>query len=248
MGAVISNLMLIGLALAALSVPSSLGRRRPAPLPAETPPAERMRPPARSVARETIAIRTPRLAQVLEVPVAAGERVGAGQPLLVLRDLAIVEKRAAANEELRRLEAEAAAAEARAAAVRQAELGVRAEAVRRLEADYRAALQDFERKQELFDEGLLARVEYERRKQELESRGLEAEAAREAVDRLSGAEVRRESRNLAQARRMLERLESLADTFVLRAPRDAVAAEIAVSPGDTPARGAVLLLLAAPVE
>ena len=248
MGAVIANLMAVGLALAVLSVPFPRGQRRSVPPPAATPPAERMPLPARSVARETIAIRTPRLAKVLEAPVAAGDGIAAGQPLLVLRDLAIAGKRAAAQDELRRLEADAAAVEARSAAARQTEARVRAEAVRRLEKDYRAALQDFARWQELFDEGLLARVEYERRKQDMESRRLEAKSAREAADRLPVPDVRPESRSLARSRRMLERLDALADTFVLRAPRDAVVAEIAVSPGDTPVRGAVLMLLAAPAR
>ncbi len=243
MSAVISNLLLIGLALVALFVPSPFGQRRDAPPPLETSSAQQMRAPARFVARDSVGIGTSRLANVLEVSVAVGDRVAAGQFLLVLRDLAIVRKRAAANEELRRLEAATAKAEARSSAVRQAESRVRSEAARRMEADYRAVLKDFERLQELFDEGLLARVEYERHKKDMESRRLEAKAARESIDRSSVPDVREEIKSLASARRSLERLESLSDTFVLRTPWDAVVEEIAVAPGDTPDRGSVLMLL-----
>ncbi len=245
MGAVIANLMLAALALAVLSAPSvrSPSGRRAAPPSMQTPPAESVRLPARFVPRGRAAIRTSRLAHVREVSVAVGDRVAAGQPLLLLRDLAVVAKRVAANEELQRLEAGVREAEARSAAVRQAELRVRSETVRRLEADYRAALQDFERRQQLFDEGLLARIEYERRRQDLESRRLEAEAARESIERSPVPEVRGEAQSLRKARRALERFEALSDAFVLRAPWDAVVEEIAAQRGDAPARGAVLMRL-----
>ncbi len=243
MGAIIANLFVIALACALLSV-------SPAPRPKRIDKAaiEPSRPTlirlvSRPLPQETIRVRTSRHVSVVELPISVGDHVTEGTPLVVLRDLALVEKRAEVSAEFRRLQAGIGEVQAQTAAVEEAESRARLEAIGQIEAEYQALLKDFERFQRLFDEGLLARIEYEQHKRDLEFSRAQAEAAHESIDRPSAPDAPEAIEGLGAAERMLARLETLPEEFVLTASRDGVVEEIFVSVGDSPARGTDFVLL-----
>ena len=243
LGAVFVNLLLIGLACAVLAVSPAPRPKRVAAAASEPSRPTQLRLPSRLLPRRKIEIRTSRHAEVIEVAASLGDGVTEGQVLIVLRDLALVEKLAEVRAEVTRLQAGIVETLQRASSVGQAESRARLATVRQIEADYEAELQDFERLQKLFDEGLLARVEYEQHQRDLEMSRVEAETARESIDRPSVADAPRAINGLASAQRMLQRLEALADQFILTAPQDAVVEGIYTSSGDSPERGSVLMLL-----
>jgi biotin carboxyl carrier protein len=242
-GAVFANLLLIGLACAVLGVSPAPGPKRVAAAAPEPSQPTQLRLASRLLPRAKIEVRTSRHAEVIEVAASVGDGVIEGQALIVLRDLALVEKLAEVRAEVTRLQAGIVETLAHASSVEQAESRARLATVRQIEADYEAELQDFERLRKLFDEGLLARVEYEQHQRDLEMSRVEAETARESIDRPSTPDAPRAIDGLASAHRMLERLEALPDQFILTAPQDAVVEDIFVSSGDSPERGSVLMLL-----
>ena len=243
LGAIVANLLLIGLACALLTVSPGPRPERVATAAPEPSQSTQLRLASRFLPHGKIEFRTSRHAEVVEVAASLGDRVTEGQTLIVLRDLALVEKLADVRAQVTRLQAGIVETLQRASSVEQAETRARLATVRQIEADYEAALQDFERLQKLFDEGLLARVEYEQHKRDLEISRVEAETARESIDRPSVPDAPQAIDGLASAQRMLQRLEALPDQFILTAPQDAVLEEIYVSSGDSPDRGSVLMLL-----
>ncbi len=233
----------MALACALLSVSPA-----PRPKPIDEAAIEPLRPTlirlvSRLLPHEPIRVRTSRHVSVVEVPISVGDHVTEGTPLVVLRDLVVVEKRAEVSAEVRRLQAGIGEVHAKTTAVEQAESRARLEAVGQIEAEYQALLKEFERFQRLFDEGLLARIEYEQHKRDLELSRAEVEAARESIDRPSAPDAPEAIEGLGAAQRMLARLETLPAEFVLTAPRDSVVDEIFVSVGDSPMRGTDLVLL-----
>ena len=124
---------------------------------------------------------------------------------------------------------------------------IRLAALRHLEESYETEREEFERFRTLYEEGLLARLEFERKEKEFETIRQRLDEARASASE-SQAEVRqppeaRASPQLRRSERLLERLNRLADTFVVRSPWDGVVRTVHVQAGHVPQRGAPLVTL-----
>lgn len=208
----------------------------PAP---DSPPTQQVRLAGRAVATLEGVIRTKRRGRVLGIAAAVGQRVRAGDALLTLEDLGLQESRADLEHEISALRQRA---ESVTASVPHSDSqAVRLAALQHLGQTVERGRKDFERWQALYDEGLLARVEFEAKKVEfaaLEERLVTARA--EAASRRPAEPERADPPALARARRLLARVESLSDSFRVASPWDGSVSGIHVEVGDSPARNATL--------
>ena len=193
-------------------------------------------------------VKTRRRGRVRAARLGEGDFVVAGDPLIEFDDLPLFESRS-------ELELEVAELQASAGAGRRSTrppLGARGQQIRlatlqHLEESYEISREEFERIRTLYNEGLLARLEFHREEREFEAvrqRLEEARAtAREGPQEVPEPVNARDSLRLQRSERLLERLNRLPDTFVVRSPWDGVVRKIHVQAGDTPGLGTPLVTL-----
>ena len=208
----------------------------PAP---ESPPTLRVKLTGHAVATLQGVVRTKRRGRLLGIAAAVGKRVQAGEPLFTFKDLGLQESRADLEREISALRERAEnvtsnSPNSDSQAVRQAALQHLGQTVER-------GRKDFERWQALYDEGLLARVEFEAKK--LEFAALEerlATARSEAAKHQPAEAEHTDPPALRRARRLLARVESLSDSFSVVSPWDGSVSEVHVEVGASPAWNAAL--------
>lgn len=212
----------------------------PAP---ESPPTQRVRLAGRAVATLRGVVRTKRRGRLVGSAAAIGKRVQAGEPLFTFEDLGLQESRAD-------LEREISALRERAENVTSNSRNSDSQAVRRAALQHlgqtvERGRKDFERWQALYDEGLLARVEFEAKKLEFAALEERLAAARAEAARHRPAESERtDPPALRRARRLLARVESLSDSFSVESPWDGSVSGIHVEVGSSPARNTTLATIA----
>ncbi len=214
------------------------------------------RPPlGRVVELETVAVasgsfdrRTLRKGRVEAVLASPGQLIGPHEPLLEFKDLALLESRASLERKIETLRTEAAAArDERAVRAQAAGDDVRLAALQHLEESHSAARKDLERWRTLFREGLVARLEYERRESEFAALDQRLQSARDTLRQPSAQAsfpATGVPAELGRAERLLARLERLQDTFHVSSPSEAVVESIHVQVGEMPERGTPLATLA----
>ena len=178
----------------------------------------------------------------------SGDSVSAGDRLVEFDDLPLFESRADLEREIAELRASAATGRQ----VEEPALGssgqqIRLAALSHLEKSYEREREEFERFRTLYKEGLLARLEFERKEKEFETIRQRLEKARRSASK-SQAEMAppteaRASPQLIRSERLLERLSRLPDTFVVRSPWDGIVRTVHVRAGQVPKRGAPLVTL-----
>lgn len=227
--AVAGSWLLSGWANAILALP-------PAP---DSPPTRRVRLAGRTVATRDGVVRTKRRGRLLAVAAKVGQRVEAGEELFTFEDLGLQESRADLKREISELRERAE--EVAASVPRSDSRAVRLAALQHLGQTVERGRKDLERWQELYDEGLLARVEFEAKKLEFDALEKRLGAARaEAAKPQPAASDRTDPPALRRAQRLLARVESLSDSFSVASPWDGSVSEIHVEVGDSPARNAPL--------
>lgn len=201
-----------------------------------------------AVASGSFDLRTMRRGRVQAVLASPGQLIGPHEPLLEFEDFALLESRASLKRKIETLRTEAAATrDERAVRAQAAGDAVRTAALRHLEESHSAAQKDLERWQTLFREGLVARLEYERRESEFAALDERLQSAHDAL-RQPSPQVSFPATGvlaeLGRAERLLVRLERLQDTFHTRSPSEAVLESIHVQVGEIPERGTPLATLA----
>ena len=192
-----------------------------------------------------------RRGRVLAASVAPGETVRAGDPLIEFEDLPLFESRAELEREIAELQEGVAKADQTISPppgqLQASGQELRLAALRHLEKSYGMALREFQRWKTLHEEGLVARVEFERRAAEFAELGQLLEEARATASLARAHEVvpteDRISPALRRSERLLQRLSRLPDTFMLRSPWGGIVREIHVEEGEEPERGAPLVTL-----
>lgn len=183
--------------------------------------------------------------RVLELRVRTGEVVAEGDALIEFEDLALEESKAAVRREIEELRAaHAAAAATPAETARSASRDLRMSALGQLEETHRRASKEFERWTELFEEGLVARLDFEKERQEFEALSTRLREARAAATQETEAEAPSEPAELRRSQRLLERLEKLPKTYLVESPWDGTVKELLVAVGDIPERGAAVATVA----
>lgn len=228
-GAVAGSWLLIWWASAESALP-------PAP---ESPPTLRVKLAGRAVATLEGVIRTKRRGRLLGIAAAVGKHVQAGESLFTFEDLGLQESRADLEREVATLRERAESVTA--SAPRSDSQAVRLAALQHLGQTVERGRKDFERWRALYDEGLLARVEFEAKKREFAALEERLTTARAEAARHRPAEPERaDPPALRRARRLLARVESLSDSFSVESPWDGSVSEIHVEVGASPARNAAL--------
>ena len=194
------------------------------------------------------AIRTTRRGRVAAVLVEPGERIAAGDAVFEFEDLALIDSRASLEREIAALREQAAEEpDTELADVRAEGQAVRRAALLHLEETYRLAREEFGRWQSLYDQGLVARLEYEQKARslaELETRLDQARAAarREPTGPTAPAEPEAPP-ELRRSERLLARLADLPATFFVKSPWGGTVAAIHCGTGEEPRRGEPLATL-----
>ena len=182
--------------------------------------------------------------RVLELRVGTGDVVAEGDALLEFEDLALEESKAAVRREIEELTAaHAAAGPTPAETARSASRDLRTAALSQLEETHSRASEEFERWTELFEEGLLARLDFEEKQQEFEALSTRLREARAAAQEPE-AEVPSEPADLRRSQRLLERLQELPKTYLVESLWDGTVKEVLVAVGDMPERGAAVATVA----
>ncbi len=183
--------------------------------------------------------------RVVELRVATGDVVAEGDALIEFEDLALEESKAAVRREIEELRAaHAAAGPTPAETARSASRDLRMSALRQLEETHRRASEEFERWTELFEEGLVARLDFEEKRQELEALSTRLREARAATTQETEADAPPEPADLRRSQRLLERLQKLPKTYLVESPWDGTVKELLVAVGDIPERGAAVATVA----
>lgn len=189
--------------------------------------------------------------RVLASVVAPGKTVEAGDPLIRFEDLPLLSSREELTREIARIREAAAAAGSAGQSgvdrVRESGREVRLAALRQIENSYDAARKEFPRWETLFNEGLIARVEFEEKAAELSALGERLREGRATATQVSEEQGGRDgdtsSPALRRYERLLQRLMRLSGTFVVRSPWNGVVREVHVQQGEVPVRGAPLVTL-----
>ena len=182
--------------------------------------------------------------RVLELRVGTGDVVAEGDALIEFEDLALEESKAAVRREIEELTAaHAAAGPTPAETARNASRDLRTAALSQLEETHSRASEEFERWTELFEEGLLARLDFEEKQQEFEALSTRLREARAAAQEPE-AEVPSEPADLRRSQRLLERLQELPKTYLVESLWDGTVKEVLVAVGDMPERGAAVATVA----
>ena len=208
----------------------------------EPPPTARAELMAVAVATLDAPVKARRGGRVLALRVRPGDFVSAGDALIEFEDLALEESKA----DLRREIAELSAmhAESVAAPAENARRDLRIAALQHLQETHRLASDEFERWTELFEEGLVARLEFEEKRQEFAALNERLREAEAAANQQSPAEEPSEPRELRRSRRLLERLQQLPKTYGVESAWDGTVKELLVAVGDVPERGAAVATVA----
>ncbi len=174
-----------------------------------------------------------------------GATVLAGDPILEFEDLALRASKAELDGEiaaLRALAVEMAATRGLATGADSAE--IRLAALRSLEESYESARKDLQRWRTLHADGLVARLDYERKEREFADVEARLRAARSSVAEGGPTTARpREEPAIGKVRRaerLRQRLDRLSGTFSVRSPWDGRIRGFHVQEGDTPRRGSPL--------
>ena len=200
---------------------------------------------AEAVAAIDGAVTTRRRGRVSALRCSPGDTVAAGDPLVEFEDLGLADSKSELDGKIAALLAEAASsARSKLDEARAGALELRQAALRQLEESYELARKDFERWKTLHEGGLVARLEFERKEQELVALRTRLEEARaEPAEGPEPAEAR-VSPDLRRAERLRQRLDQLPATFVVTSPWDGTVRALHVSAGQTPPRGAIVATLA----
>lgn len=183
--------------------------------------------------------------RVLALRTGTGEAVSAGDALIEFEDLALEESKAAVRREIEDLRAAHAAAGATPAETeRSASRDLRMAALEQLEETHRRASEEFQRWTELFEEGLAARLDFEEKRREFEALSGRLREARAAAIQETEAEAPSEPAELRRSQRLLERLQELPKTYLVKTAWDGTVKELLVAVGDVPGRGAVVATVA----
>lgn len=183
--------------------------------------------------------------RVLGLRVQTGDVVAEGDALIEFEDLALEESKAAVRREIEELRAaHAAAGPTPAETARSASRDLRTAALSQLEETHRRASEEFERWTELFEEGLVARLDFVEKRQEFEALSTRLREARAATTQEAEAEALSEPADLRRSQRLLERLQKLPKTYLVESPWDGTVKELLVAVGDIPERGATVATVA----
>lgn len=183
--------------------------------------------------------------RVLAMRARIGDVVAEGDALIEFEDLALEESKAAVRREIEDLRAaHAAAAATPAATERSASRDLRMAALEQLEETHRRASEEFQRWTELFEEGLAARLDFEEKRREFEALSTRLREARAAATQEPATEEPSEPAELRRAQRLLERLQELPKTYLVKSPWDGTVKDLPVAAGDMPGRGAVVATVA----
>lgn len=209
-----------------------------------TPPPVRMvKLPAMAVATLEAVVTVARRGRVHAFRSSPGAALSAGDPLVELVDLGLLESRAELEQEIAHLRAEPSAPVPRDE-VRSAAMQLRAAALQELETAFERALEEFERWKALHEDGLVARVEFERKREELTAHADRlAESRSQAADPEPAPVSREDPRpqpRLRRAERLLGRLAAFPETFLVYSPWDGRLLQLHVSEGDVLGRSAPL--------
>ncbi len=229
-----------------------LGAWRVAPFsaapPLPPPVLRKLELRAKVVAGATNVLRTKRRGRVLAVHADPGRAADAGAPLVEFEDLALLEARVSLQRKIAALQADPdVAVETQRAASERAGHDIRLAALQDLQDSYTAAHEDFARWTTLHEQGLVARLEYERRERELVALRDRLEAARASTKPPAAGEASVRTPvppELQRSQRLLERLARLPGSFSVTSPWQAWVEEVHVQAGEIPARGAPLVTVA----
>jgi len=175
---------------------------------------------------------------VVEVPVAEGQVVTAGQPLILLD---ATEARAG----LRQAEVAVAQAEARMRQLRELQLPVADQALRQAEANYVNAQAQFDRNKRLADSGFIGKAALDDLQRNLDVARTQVETARKQVEtaRPSGSDYAMAAAVLEQARANLMAARAKLGYTTVNATWDGVLIARDVERGDVVQPGKVLMVL-----
>lgn len=183
--------------------------------------------------------------RVLAMRARIGDVVAEGDALIEFEDLALEESKAAVRREIEELRAaHAVAAATPAATERSASRDLRMAALEQLEETHRRASEEFQRWTELFEEGLAARLDFEEKRREFEALSTRLREARAAATQEPATEEPSEPAELRRSQRLLERLQELPKTYLVKSPWDGTVKDLRVAVGDLPGRGAVVATVA----
>ena len=208
----------------------------------EPPPTAKAELTAVAVATLDAPVKARRGGRVLALRVRPGDIVSAGDALIEFEDLALEASKA----DLQREIAELSAVHAEAVAARNttARRDLRIAALQHMQETHRLASEEFERWTELFEEGLVARLDFEEKRQEFASLNERLRAAEAAASQESPAQEPSEPQELRRSRRLLERLQQLPKTYRVESAWDGTVKELLVAVGDVPVRGAAVATIA----
>lgn len=178
---------------------------------------------------------------------APGDEVAAGDALIEFDDLALFESRADLEREIDQVRAALAAASERRPPVESESVRLLRAALRHLEESYGMEREEFERWKTLKEEGLVARIDFERKEAEFAAVTRRLEEARAGAEESPPAPSDRtgepDALDLRRSERLLARLNRLPDTFFVRSPWNGAVQAIHVVEGDIPERRAPLAII-----
>ncbi len=200
---------------------------------------------AEAVATLEGVVRYRRNGRVLKFLRKPGDKVAAGDPIVQFEDLGLQASKSDLDEEIARLREQAAEAEAaRQETASELPRQLRLAALQQLEESYEVALKEFERWKALHAEGLVARLDFERKEREFAALGVqlrEARATAASADAAGAGPAEDPSPpGLRRAERLRQRLDRLSDTFDVRSPWDGSVREFHVQQGELPEMGSPL--------
>lgn len=193
-------------------------------------------------------ISTTRRGRVVAVLAEPGDRIAAGDAVFEFEDLALADSRSNLERQIAALREQAVGEPDTALNdVRAEGQAVRRAALLHMEETFRLAQEEFGRWQSLYDQGLVARLEYEQKAREfgaLEARLRQARAAaREEPQRPMATAKPTPPPELRRSERLLAHLAELPPTFLVKSPWDGTVAAIHCERGREPRRGEPLATL-----
>jgi HlyD family secretion protein len=175
---------------------------------------------------------------VAKVPVAEGDRVKAGQALIVLeaREAEALERQA---------EVAVAQAEARLRQLRELQLPVAGQSLRQAEVNLENARATYERNRRLHESGFIGRSALDESQRALDVAQTQVDSARKQVEtaRPSGSDYALAASALAQAQASLQAARARLAYTTIRAPRDGILIARDVEAGDVVQPGKSLMVL-----
>ncbi len=196
---------------------------------------------ATAVATLDASVKVSRSGRVVEVRCAPGDSVSAGDPLVELKDLALQESKRDLQRQVLDIATRLAEEPPRPSEqARQADRDLRLGALRHLEETHAIASKELARWTELHEQGLAARLDFEQRQREFDDLSEHLRKARVLASETAPAVAAEDSPELRRSRRLLEQLERLPETFLVKSPWDGTVQQMLVSEGAEPGRGEVV--------